>query len=799
MVFLFETLRSTVPKIPTHRQHLIEDLRPYTCIAESCPTPFHLFATRKEWETHVENEHDCSKWQCPFCDEDDDQIFSTTEGIESHIHADHQEELSRNSLDEILSWSSSKRMGINSCPLCSSCGAEDAPDLVDHVLRHTYDFSLRALPWPPRLLDTLNKPVGTYAFPEDRESAKRLQVWIKGISPDTRKHLQLSHFDTAIHSEAWPDEGCPDTSYLEEHGYFDDNSVDDSSKPQVAQSQHSIRSDDTDSSESSSPDVGLGVQADPKPSNAQSIASAFTTSTTAALPSPDSEFVDLSHANEVDARSVVNTCYKALREGLRICKITMQNYVLPGLVENVITIETTKAMLAIPQQQSWARIRRAISRYLLPRDSNRDREFDNAILRARKVIAILVLIEKEHAIPDLLGDGITDQDLPLVLKRDPGGGSHFTCHYGKKLFESLSTWSHQALDRFQRSQYLFLVPDVDIPFDTSDPVYDIELHPGCGLPFSCEPAGDGTQYGYSDVYKAWLEHAKPRLSQARPFAIKKFFKKEYFDLERQNLDNLRRQNIKNPHLIQYLAACKLVPCIIFPWADGGDLKHFWEKYEPKTAQGLLQPVLLSWSLRQILGLALAVRDLHYINCRHGDIKPGNILHFPDEDGSLGILKLADFGCAKFHVHATFQRNGGTSTHAATLVYEAPEAEDPISINQPRSRAYDLWSLGCIITEFAHWHLNGNEGLKAFEIERYPREHRFYKRINPEDGQPSIVSVHPAVDNMIENLNNHELYRGSVLEKVVRLARENLLVIEPYHRMKADDLCERLEEIIEGMD
>jgi len=232
------TLRFPVAQLlKLFRQHLVEDLRPYTCVAEACPTPYHLFTTRKEWETHVENDHACSRWQCPFCDEEEHQVFPTMEGIASHIQADHQDELSGNSLSAMVSWSSVQRMGIKSCPLCSSCGEEDAPDLVDHVLRHTYDFSLRALPWPQPPQDDLNKPVGTYTSPDGMDSAEQLQVWIEEISPDTPTHLQLSRFDTAIHSEIRSYESSPDACYFAEHGYFEDKSADDSSKPQ-----HSIRS-----------------------------------------------------------------------------------------------------------------------------------------------------------------------------------------------------------------------------------------------------------------------------------------------------------------------------------------------------------------------------------------------------------------------------------------------------------------------------------------------------------------------------------------------------------------------------
>jgi hypothetical protein len=39
-------------------------------------------------------------------------------------------------------------MGIKACPLCDSEGPEDSPELIQHILQHVHDFSLRSLPWP---------------------------------------------------------------------------------------------------------------------------------------------------------------------------------------------------------------------------------------------------------------------------------------------------------------------------------------------------------------------------------------------------------------------------------------------------------------------------------------------------------------------------------------------------------------------------------------------------------------------------------------------------------------------------
>jgi serine/threonine protein kinase len=94
--------------------------------------------------------------------------------------------------------------------------------------------------------------------------------------------------------------------------------------------------------------------------------------------------------------------------------------------------------------------------------------------------------------------------------------------------------------------------------------------------------------------------------------------------------------------------------------------------------------------------------------RHGDLKPENILGFSDETMDLGILRLADMSLTKRHVVATQLRTKGTNTRWSIRRYEAPEA---LSIDNVRSRLYDVWSMGCITLVFIIWILYGKGELK----------------------------------------------------------------------------------------
>jgi hypothetical protein len=208
---------------------------PYTCVIEDCPTPHVFFSTRKDWENHVRYDHP-PRWQCPLCD-GEDIVFRTLGDVMDHFHKEHIEAVSDDFLPTLLSWSAIQCTEIRSCPLCESSGPQDSPDLVDHVLEHIHDFSLRALPWPKHIAPNLEKPVGTYSL-EIRDADGLIQ-WLDEMAPGNSAQLQLSAFDMTQHSE--PDSGNPSGGfdYFAENDYFADDPKDDSSKPQT---NHSITS-----------------------------------------------------------------------------------------------------------------------------------------------------------------------------------------------------------------------------------------------------------------------------------------------------------------------------------------------------------------------------------------------------------------------------------------------------------------------------------------------------------------------------------------------------------------------------
>lgn len=190
--------------------------------------------------------------------------------------------------------------------------------------------------------------------------------------------------------------------------------------------------------------------------------------------------------------------------------------------------------------------------------------------------------------------------------------------------------------------------------------------------------------------------------------------------------------------------------LVFPWADRGDLRSLWVKMDNvwfRDRSFVLEV------LEELLGLSDALVHLHESGVRHGDIKPDNILIFAKEDAKLGSMKLADMGLAKHHEKLTEERQAMTDTKLATVLYEAPESQ--IHHHMPRSRLYDVWSLGCVFFEFAIWLAYGLEGLHSFYEaldSASPSGRRFY--VIEMDNAKRRARLHPEFEKCFDQVRRH---------------------------------------------
>lgn len=196
---------------------------------------------------------------------------------------------------------------------------------------------------------------------------------------------------------------------------------------------------------------------------------------------------------------------------------------------------------------------------------------------------------------------------------------------------------------------------------------------------------------------------------------------------------LKREH-QHPHLINILATfCHDgMDYIILPWAEY-DLLKYWRDKNRSPQPG---PRTIKWMMEQCHGLASALYSIHrwktfnnsrlydfkasrkaysddneplVLLGRHGDIKPMNILWL--DNGSSGILKLADFGAA--HFDAEGDPTPVNLDAQETPGYRAPESDSATTTNP----SWDVWALGCVYLEFVTWLYQGWEGVDSFAKSR----------------------------------------------------------------------------------
>lgn len=151
--------------------------------------------------------------------------------------------------------------------------------------------------------------------------------------------------------------------------------------------------------------------------------------------------------------------------------------------------------------------------------------------------------------------------------------------------------------------------------------------------------------------------------------------------------------------------------LLFPWAKT-DLRSWWKSNpDPNAPRNVGSNI---WLSNLCTDVASGLEAFHKASLGyHGDIKPENILWFPDRHNKdSGKWKIADFGLSN-----TEQKDPARALErfGCTPAYRAPEYDDK---NKPIGQMADIWSLACVFTESAIWCYFGYAGLKNFESDRF---------------------------------------------------------------------------------
>ena len=239
----------------------------------------------------------------------------------------------------------------------------------------------------------------------------------------------------------------------------------------------------------------------------------------------------------------------------------------------------------------------------------------------------------------------------------------------------------------------------------------------------------------------------------------------------------RFSNNAHAHLISLLATYEQFNSyfLIFHWAEA-DLQQYWSKVNPNPS---VDRDTVLWMAEQCKGIANGVLKIHeYVSssCKlcpdpvqdhkvlfghHGDIKPENVLWFPEpgeEKDKRGTLKLSDFGLAELSIHRTKSMKPKTNP-AASPPYRAPEWD--LHDSSRVGRSYDIWTLGCLYLEFITWQLGGWKLVEEFVEQRMSPDpmwwsiptDTFFEVVGMDNESKSEARVKPSVSQVSLILSN----------------------------------------------
>ncbi|CAG9993935.1 unnamed protein product [Clonostachys byssicola] len=434
---------------------------------------------------------------------------------------------------------------------------------------------------------------------------------------------------------------------------------------------------------------------------------------------------------------------------------------------------------------------------------------------APRLFLSLIFATYPSLIKDIFENKLTDEDLlptPSAETLDNASDVQRLCDNDQLhiQFNSTrpSTFFHQLgekpYDDFVEDQGAFIAPVFPREFST------YVFHPSRHLPYS-RPENEVRHGGsfFSVVWKAILDesHLSREYSFLYPYKVQNGFEvavkslttaesdsgvkvDEFYKREVETLEKMAKMAEEGEkHLIRAIAAYGSGEKrqFVFPWAKGGNLDEFWDKFDSKNSDG--KDNRITWSLEQMVGIARALSKLHERKVRHGDIKPQNILHFTaNKPGSAsGTLVISDVGLAKYHEAYTVDRTKYTTTTSVTVDYQPPEPE-----KLKRSRVYDNWSLGCVFLEFIIWLVKGYHNLSEFRA-KLKDKHKF-KRFW-EYGDEDVPKVHHVVLEKMEELEK-EGPLAHLTRPMVALIRTKLLITtgNTYDSNEEQNILQDLVEI-----
>ncbi|KAF5587257.1 serine threonine kinase [Fusarium pseudoanthophilum] len=405
---------------------------------------------------------------------------------------------------------------------------------------------------------------------------------------------------------------------------------------------------------------------------------------------------------------------------------------------------------------------------------------------AKIIFLILARTGKLNRIDQFLSNGFSDHHLPIELLWTRG-------EYKFKSAKD-SNWTtppfgagidYNDVDYFILKQWPFLAPIFEREFE-----YVLQQK----VPLPLVKKGTPIVSGFSSVSEIEMHPAHVPEQTEYSMAMKKMeleseYQIKYVKKEMTNVTSLRL--LDHDHLVKAILACSRgkQALFFFPWAKGGDLYKF---LKTNSTEGM---AAIIWMLDQMVGLCSALSLLADKGYRHGDLKPANILLFPEKSGSYR-LKITDVGLSKLHILATSRRLNGTTAKATTRRYSPPEFDllfdedgEPVedSDDIKLSRKFDIWSLGCVFIEFLIWAKLGRQEYK--EYDRSMKSHRRFWNSAQEDLDTKVKDRIRTLEGSIKDTPCDK-----AVQQILTLVLEQMLLANSDDRSSASDIHKELKSI-----
>ena len=436
------------------------------------------------------------------------------------------------------------------------------------------------------------------------------------------------------------------------------------------------------------------------------------------------------------------------------------------------------------------------------------------IRRAKKMFAILFVIRKLDTLQMVVKEDVGDELLPIT-------SSAMDVLDNNKLRSIFSKWGLDTRKDFLDFQWTLLAP-----------VFSEETHlkldHGTRLPFlKTDAIAEGA---YGEVHRVVIhrDHEKFRrpespmsqevslyspmcllvtnddIEKDHVYAVKQFARgtanvnQQAFNRELANMRSM--SSMDHNHIIRLLASFEQQGryFMIFPLAVK-NLRQLWLHENPSTDA-------FHWCLQQMTGTAdalsylhngLLAQDSHAMIGYHHDLKPENILITKDASSLRLCWKLSDFGSAYLQPKDSGQE---LPSYPGLGTYEPPECQ----LELPQSRAYDIWSLGCIFLECIVWAMKGSNAIDAFAEDRLNdrkafdnnfRDDYFFTLEYSESFTPVGALTRLAVTNWIQDLERHPKC-DEAISALLQMIRNGLLQVDQNTRLKANYLAASMKLILD---